>query len=88
MRGTRAVAVGRYGRSFCVGRDPLRLTPRELLPALHRHVNEHRLQLPRVAAPSQLFGRDFGAADMQERLKANTVDMVLRFVAKAEALQG
>ena len=37
---------------------------------------------------SQLFGRDFGAADMQERLKANTVDMVLRFVAKAEALQG
>jgi AcrR family transcriptional regulator len=35
---------------------------------------------------SQLFGRDFGADEMQEKLKANTVDMVLRFVAKAEAV--
>lgn len=37
---------------------------------------------------SQLFGRDFGAAEMQQRLKQNTVDMVLRFVAKANALPG
>ena len=36
---------------------------------------------------SQLFGRDFGAEKMQEKLKANTVDMVLRFVAKAEAVR-
>ena len=31
---------------------------------------------------SKLFGRDFGAEEAQERLKDNTVDMVLRFVAK------
>lgn len=37
---------------------------------------------------SQLFARDFGAGDMQERLKANTVEMVLRYVAKAEAITG
>jgi AcrR family transcriptional regulator len=37
---------------------------------------------------SQLFARDFGAAEMQERLQANTVDMVLRFVAKAGAIKG
>ena len=37
---------------------------------------------------SQLFAHDFGAAEMQERLKANTVEMVLRYVAKAEALNG
>ncbi|PXA97860.1 TetR family transcriptional regulator [Nostoc sp. 3335mG] len=35
---------------------------------------------------SQLFGRDFGAAEAQERLKANTVEMVLRFVAKPDAI--
>jgi AcrR family transcriptional regulator len=37
---------------------------------------------------SQLFARDFGAPDMLERLKANTVEMVLRYVAKAEMLKG
>jgi len=31
---------------------------------------------------SKLFGRDFGAAEAQERLKDNTVDMVLRFVSR------
>lgn len=36
---------------------------------------------------SQLFGRDFGAEESQQRLKANTVEMVLRFVAKPEALK-
>lgn len=36
---------------------------------------------------SQLFGRDFGADEAQERLKANTVEMVLRFVAKPEAVK-
>ncbi len=35
---------------------------------------------------SKLFDRDFGAEDAQKRLKANTVEMVLRFVAKPEAL--
>ena len=35
---------------------------------------------------SRLFARDFGAADMQERLKRNTVEMVLRYVARSEAL--
>jgi AcrR family transcriptional regulator len=34
---------------------------------------------------SQLFGRDFGVEDAQKRLKANTVDMVLRYVAKGQA---
>ena len=37
---------------------------------------------------SQLFSRDFGAADMQEKLQQNTVDMVLRYVAKDGALAG
>jgi AcrR family transcriptional regulator len=32
---------------------------------------------------SQLFARDFGAPEMLERLKHNTVDMVLRYVVKA-----
>lgn len=36
---------------------------------------------------SQLFGRDFGAEESQLRLKTNTVEMVLRFVAKPEALK-
>lgn len=36
---------------------------------------------------SHLFGRDFGAEAMQEKLRANTVDMVLRFVAKPEAVR-
>lgn len=36
---------------------------------------------------SQLFGRDFGAETAQQRLKANTVEMVLRFVARPEALK-
>ena len=36
---------------------------------------------------SQLFGRDFGAEESQQRLKANTVEMVLRFVAKPEAVK-
>ncbi len=31
---------------------------------------------------SKLFDRDFGAEEAQQRLKANTVDMVLRYVAK------
>ena len=35
---------------------------------------------------SQLFGRDFGADEAQVRLKANTVEMVLRFVAKPDAV--
>lgn len=35
---------------------------------------------------SQLFARDFGAPDMLERLKQNTVEMVLRYVAKPGAL--
>jgi AcrR family transcriptional regulator len=34
---------------------------------------------------SQLFARDFGAPDMLERLKANSVEMVLRYVAKSTA---
>ncbi|MBU1337119.1 MAG: TetR family transcriptional regulator [Alphaproteobacteria bacterium] len=33
---------------------------------------------------SQLFSRDFGAPDMLVRLKQNTVEMVLRYVAKPE----
>ena len=36
---------------------------------------------------SQLFGRDFGAEEAQQRLKANTVEMVLRFVAKPEVVK-
>lgn len=36
---------------------------------------------------SQLFSRDFGSGDMQEQLKANTVEMVLRYVAKAGAIK-
>jgi AcrR family transcriptional regulator len=36
---------------------------------------------------SQLFGRDFGAEEAQQRLKANTVEMVLRFVARPEAVK-
>jgi len=35
---------------------------------------------------SKLFGRDFGAPESLERLKQNSVDMVLRYVAKPEAL--
>lgn len=35
---------------------------------------------------SKIFGRDIGAPDQLERLKRNTVDMVLRFVSKAEVL--
>src|SRR3546814_12028937 len=32
---------------------------------------------------SQIFGRDFGAQEQLARLRGNTVDMVLRFVARA-----
>ena len=35
---------------------------------------------------SQLFSRDFGAPEMLSRLKQNTVEMVLRYVAKPEAI--
>jgi AcrR family transcriptional regulator len=35
---------------------------------------------------SQLFGQDFGAPSAQQRLRQNAVDMVLRYVAKPEAL--
>jgi AcrR family transcriptional regulator len=35
---------------------------------------------------SHLFARDFGAPDMLSRLKSNTVEMVLRYVTKAEVL--
>ncbi len=37
---------------------------------------------------SQLFARDFGAPDMLVRLKQNTVEMVLRYVAKPETFVG
>src|SRR5690606_16867890 len=33
---------------------------------------------------SKLFDRDFGSPDNLERLKQNSVDMVLRYVAKPE----
>lgn len=33
---------------------------------------------------SKLFDRDFGATEAQEKLKANTVEMVLRFVAATD----
>lgn len=33
---------------------------------------------------SKLFGSDFGAEDAQQRLKSNTVEMVLRYVAKGD----
>ena len=33
---------------------------------------------------SMIFGRDFGAATQLKRLKRNTVDMLLRFVAKGD----
>jgi hypothetical protein len=32
-----------------------------------------------------IFGRDFGAPAQLERLKRNSVEMLLRFVAKDEA---
>src|SRR5690606_3055735 len=35
---------------------------------------------------SKLFARDIGAAGMQGKLKQNTVDTILRYVAKADAL--
>jgi AcrR family transcriptional regulator len=35
---------------------------------------------------SKIFGRDVGAPEMQARLRRNTVDMVLRFVARRDAL--
>jgi AcrR family transcriptional regulator len=35
---------------------------------------------------SKIFGRDFGAAEQLARLRRNTVDMVLRYVARASAL--
>jgi hypothetical protein len=35
---------------------------------------------------SRIFGRDLGAASMQERLRANVVGMVMRFVARPELL--
>ena len=35
---------------------------------------------------SKIFGRDFGAEDMLARLRRNTVDTVLRFALRAEAL--
>ncbi|WP_297577156.1 TetR/AcrR family transcriptional regulator [Devosia sp.] len=34
---------------------------------------------------SKLFARDFGAPDMLDRLRQNTIDMVLRYVARPEA---
>ncbi|KQZ78245.1 TetR family transcriptional regulator [Mesorhizobium sp. Root157] len=34
---------------------------------------------------SMIFGRDFGAPEQLERLKRNTVEMLLRFVAAADA---
>ena len=34
---------------------------------------------------SKIFGRDFGAPKQLERLKRNTVEMMLRFVAKGDA---
>ena len=35
---------------------------------------------------SHIFGRDFGTTDALARLKVNTVEMVLRFVARKDAL--
>ncbi|HEY9539086.1 MAG TPA: TetR/AcrR family transcriptional regulator [Kiloniellaceae bacterium] len=35
---------------------------------------------------SKIFGRDFGAQEQLARLRGNTVDMVLRFVARADSL--
>ena len=37
---------------------------------------------------SRIFGRDFGSEEQLARLRQNTVDMVLRFVARAAALPG
>ncbi|MBF0680728.1 MAG: TetR family transcriptional regulator [Devosia sp.] len=37
---------------------------------------------------SQLFARDFGADEMQSRLKQNTIDMVLRYMVRPEKLAG
>jgi hypothetical protein len=36
---------------------------------------------------SKLFDRDFGNAAMQERLKANAIETVLRFVAKPSQIE-
>ena len=36
---------------------------------------------------SKLFDRDFGAPEMLDRLRQNSVDMMLRYVAKPEMLR-
>jgi hypothetical protein len=35
---------------------------------------------------SKIFGRDFGAPDAQTALRKNVVDMVLRYVVRADKL--
>jgi AcrR family transcriptional regulator len=37
---------------------------------------------------SKIFGRDFGAADAQTMLRRNVVDMIVRYVVKADRLPG
>jgi len=37
---------------------------------------------------SKIFGRDFGAADAQTALRKNVVDMVVRYVMRADKLPG
>jgi hypothetical protein len=37
---------------------------------------------------SKIFGRDFGAAELQSALRKNVVDMIVRYVLRADRLPG
>lgn len=87
VRDLNVTAIARIGELYARGVDEALFRPG--LDPLEIHWQISALCFFNVsnrATFSQLFSRDFGAPDMLDRLKQNTVEMVMRYVTRPDVL--